>query len=145
MAWDYAPCSKARDQVKECHKDQRREPENDTYHASIIAIPTLHLLAHLKPHALIDLHIGHTLRTFQITLDPLPIRPLRDSLEQKPADPAPLRLGTHSNNIAKVVPTRIIPDLRLRFLLPLLPDPVPIRTQTPAPEVADIGQELIER
>lgn len=89
MAWDYAPCSKARDQVKECHKDQRREPENDTYHASIIAIPTLHLLAHLKPHALIDLHIGHTLRTFQITLDPLPIRPLPRTKAGRPRSPAP--------------------------------------------------------
>jgi hypothetical protein len=127
---DYQKGEKGKDMTRKAPK---------TYHTSILPIPTLHLHTHLKPHPLINLHIRHILRTLQITLNPLPIRPLRHSLKKHPPDPLPLRLRTHSDNITKVISPGIIPNRRLRFLLPGFPDPVPIRAETAVAAVADVG------
>lgn len=98
-----------------------------TYHASIHPIPTLHLLTHVKAHALIDRHIGHTLRALEITLDTLIICPFRNSLKQQLPNPPSLSLRANGNDITEIVPARIIPDSSLRLGLPLFPDPVPVR------------------
>lgn len=57
-SWDPAPCSKAstRHKLAKVITSKTR-----TYHASIIAIATLHFPPHLKPHTLINLHIRHVL------------------------------------------------------------------------------------
>jgi hypothetical protein len=55
-----------------------------------------------------------------------------------------LRFRTHSNNIAKVVPAGVIPNLRLRLLLVLLPDPVSIRAQTAMTQIPDIVVQLVD-
>lgn len=115
-----------------------------TYHASIRPISTLHLLTHVKAHTLIDRHIGHTLRALEITLDSLIIRLFRNSLKQQPTNTHPLRFRANSNNIAEIVPARIIPDSSLRLGLPLFPDPVPVRAQPAATKVPDIVEHLSE-
>jgi hypothetical protein len=119
--------------------------KENTYHASIVSVATFHLPTHLKPHTLIDLHIRHILRAFQIAFDALLISPLCDRLEEKPPNSLPLRLGTNSNNIAKIVSTRVIPNLRLSLLLILFPDPIAVRAQTPVSKISYISEELVER
>jgi hypothetical protein len=99
----------------------------------------------VKAHTLIDRHIGHTLRALKITLDPLIIRPFCNGLKQQPPNAHPLRLGANSNNIAEIVPARIIPDSSLRLGLPLFPDPVPVRAQPAATKVPEIVEHLPER
>lgn len=122
----------------------RKETLRPTYHTTILSIPTLHHPPHLKPHLLINPHIRHPLRTLKITLNPLSIRPLRNSFKQQPPHPHPLCLRPHSNNITKVISPRIIPDLCLRFLLPLFPDPVPVCAEAAVAQVTNVVEELVE-
>ena len=136
--WDPGPCSTTR---KESALSQITNPTK-TYHTSILSIPTLHLLPHIKAHALINRHIGNTLRTLQITLHTLAISLLRNSLKQQPPNTPPLCLRTNSNNITEIVSPRIIPNSSLRLSLSLLPDPVSVRPQPTATKVPDVIDQL---
>lgn len=118
------------------------EGKKQTYHTNILSIPTLHSPTHLKAHPLIYLHIRHVFRTLEITLNPLLIRNLSHRLKKHPPHALPLCLRTNSNDIAEIVTTRIIPYLRMRFLLLIFPDPVPVYPQPSTAKVEYICEEL---
>ena len=50
----------------------------------------------------------------------------------------------HRHNIAEIVSLGIIPDLALRFMLPLLPDPVAVGAESAPSEMPYVVERLTE-